>query len=973
MSKFFLAAVLLLASGFATFAAETSLSMSSDPGEYIGGGQEYFYAATDGNFAATRNYAQGVSVSFNTPTYSHWWYMDFAAPNGAPLSVGVYPGATRFPFEDPSEPGLSVYGDGRACNTLTGSFEVKEIVYGAGDEIVSFRATFEQHCEGGLSALRGEIRFNASLPVEIAAPRDLSTLVGEELSFDVTAVASDGGRVTITATGLPAGATFSDRGDSTGQFLWTPGPTQFGLYSVTFAGQDSQGHVEQVTTAIAVGGIIHVPSDQPTIQAAIDLATPGSQVLVSPGTYLENINFRGKAITVESIGGPDVTVIDGHSAGTVVTFASGEGRDSVLRGFTLRNGGPNFNPPNYGDGGGIYVGSSSPTIAGNVITHNTACAGCGISVNFGAPRIEDNAVIGNFQSGCSGGIGGGGISLGGAAQAEILNNVIADNTTSSDGGGISMFAAGTPTIQGNVIRGNAGSQGGGISLVNFSDAEIVGNLIVANRASQGGGIWWLVPSGTRGPRVVNNTIVDNDSEFGSGILADGFDVQSEIVNNIIVAKEGQTALHCGDFNDLNPPVMRFNDVFSPTGSDYGGTCSNQTGNNGNISADPMFQCPPSGDYRLMSSSQAIDAGDDSIPGLPATDLVGGPRILDGDGDNTAAIDLGAFEFDPSAPAGVCIYALCPGDVHAVAPPGQTSAIVEFTAPIAPSGATVVCVPPSGADFPGGATTVTCTATDLAGNSAACSFQVTVTIPPSNDDFDYAKTIRAIPYTDTLDTTEATTASDDPGCIAGGGTVWYAFTPTQDTIIDASTSGSTYFAPLSAYSGSRGSLQSLACGYDRVTLTALAGQTVYFMVGSDFGSGGTLVFTVTGRPPLAIDVAINPVGVVTPATGRATVYGTVTCTRPVPVTISGELRRRLGRAIISGTFSLQVACEGLASWSADVISQNGLFTGGNATAAAYAVAYDFQTGEQASAQDNRAIHLNAARRQRQRGGRTVEPR
>ena len=70
----------------------------------------------------------------------------------------------------------------------------------------------------------------------------------------------------------------------------------------------------------AAGKTIHVPADQPTIQAAINAASNGDTVLVSPGTYFENINFIGKAITVKSASGPAVTIIDGSNSGPVATF-----------------------------------------------------------------------------------------------------------------------------------------------------------------------------------------------------------------------------------------------------------------------------------------------------------------------------------------------------------------------------------------------------------------------------------------------------------------------------------------------------------------------------------------------------------------------------------------------------------------------------------------------------------------------------
>src|SRR5438105_6828191 len=135
---------------------------------------------------------------------------------------------------------------------------------------------------------------------------------------------------------------------------------------------------------------IHVPADQPTIQAAINAAANGDTVLVAPGTYRENINFMGKAITVTSSGGPSVTTIDGGAAGSVVTFTSNEGTNSVLSGFTITNGLGSDN--GNGNGGGINIYSASPTVKGNVITNNHAGNGDGggISVTDSSAVIQAN-------------------------------------------------------------------------------------------------------------------------------------------------------------------------------------------------------------------------------------------------------------------------------------------------------------------------------------------------------------------------------------------------------------------------------------------------------------------------------------------------------------------------------------------------------------------------------------------------------
>ena len=143
--------------------ASTSLVLTGDQGDYISGGQAMFFTSDDGLFGASKNYGNGVSLTFHAPTYSHWWNLDFAAAGNQLLTVGTYTGAARFPFQASSQPALSVSGDGRGCNTVTGTFEVKEIQYGTAGAVTSFWATFEQHCEGSVPAARGEIRYNATV------------------------------------------------------------------------------------------------------------------------------------------------------------------------------------------------------------------------------------------------------------------------------------------------------------------------------------------------------------------------------------------------------------------------------------------------------------------------------------------------------------------------------------------------------------------------------------------------------------------------------------------------------------------------------------------------------------------------------------------------------------------------------------------------------------------------------------------
>ncbi len=272
-----------------------------------------------------------------------------------------------------------------------------------------------------------------------------------------------------------------------------------------------------VVNSTALASVINVPAAQPTIQAGINVAKSGDTVLVAPGTYTENMNFMGKAITVKSSKGASVTIIDGGGAAPVVTFNTNETSSTTLSGFTLQHGISTVNSLYIG--GGVFVYFASPTIRSNIIQNNTAAAGGGgIGVYYGSPLIWENTIKSNSQC-CGSGGAGAGITVEGAGSTQIIGNTIRNNTWNiGDGGGISLVGAGTPTIEDNVISGNVAtgvspaSQGGGILIENIlpADALIVQNLIYANTAGQGSGIYAFVPTGAR-PLFVNNTIVGSSS------------------------------------------------------------------------------------------------------------------------------------------------------------------------------------------------------------------------------------------------------------------------------------------------------------------------------------------------------------------------------------------------------------------------------------------------------------------------------
>ena len=192
-----LAVLLLPGTASAPPAESATLTMVSDPGDYIGQGQTWSYDTAAGDvISATTN---GSTVNVAVTGYNGtWWYLDFDAPDGQTLTAGTtYANATRYPFNG-SGPGLAIYGEGRGCNTLTGSFTVTEAVFGGPDSsyIQDFVATFEQHCEGGEPALRGTLSIHnppAPEPLELGL-----TVAGDGTVSRVTGRATVHGTVTCS-------------------------------------------------------------------------------------------------------------------------------------------------------------------------------------------------------------------------------------------------------------------------------------------------------------------------------------------------------------------------------------------------------------------------------------------------------------------------------------------------------------------------------------------------------------------------------------------------------------------------------------------------------------------------------------------------------------------------------------------------------------------------------------------------------
>jgi hypothetical protein len=149
----------------------TWLEFRSDPGDYIGAGRDANWYEADGTFTASHTYGDLANGEIVFDAGTTYWHVQLHSPSG-PLAIGSYTGATRFPFQATGIPGLSVWGSGRGCNDLTGSFDVLDIGYGPANEITRLSADFEQHCGGRAEALRGSVRYRVAATPPAPPPTD---------------------------------------------------------------------------------------------------------------------------------------------------------------------------------------------------------------------------------------------------------------------------------------------------------------------------------------------------------------------------------------------------------------------------------------------------------------------------------------------------------------------------------------------------------------------------------------------------------------------------------------------------------------------------------------------------------------------------------------------------------------------------------------------------------------------------------
>jgi PKD repeat protein len=355
-----------------------------------------------------------------------------------------------------------------------------------------------------------------------------------------------------------------------------------------------------------------------SIQSAIDAAVKDDIILVQSGHYYENIDFKGKALTVRSVSGdPESTIINGDNNGPVVRLINGEQPDSILDGFTIQNG---FNDT----GAGILIQASPdgtvsrPTIKNCIISNNTATdSGGGLGIDYAEPYILDCKIIKNQAP------LGAGISMTSFSAPDLRDLYIYKNISAESGGGIFIHSS-SPLMNLLEINENKASyRGGGIYVLDAFPGKMTNLIITRNQAQMGGGMYLKNASSAF---VTFCTIADNDASLaGDGLYLTHSGI---LINSTIL-------WHAGDeffLDDRNDVRINFSNIGLENNEIYPGT--------GNINNNPKFVSPGS-DYHLNVTSPCKNKADKRM--APIIDFDKDSRPI-GNG-----FDIGADEAQNAAP------------------------------------------------------------------------------------------------------------------------------------------------------------------------------------------------------------------------------------------------------------------------------------------------------------------------------------
>lgn len=267
----------------------------------------------------------------------------------------------------------------------------------------------------------------------------------------------------------------------------------------------------------------------------------------------------------------------------------------TVENFNLRYGdaaGLGGGPGDQAAGGGVYNYDGDLTLHNSRLFSNTAQTGGALYNAGGSLTLQDNSLYGNQAA------RGAALYLAGGSQT-VAHNSVYNNTADAGGGGVYIGGGSAVALSANTFRENVAGNGAAIYNDSTSANVVVqNNVVYRNQAGQGGGFYNAAGS----PFLQHNTFYGNQAATNGGGLysAAGSPV---ISNSLVISNTNRGLVVAGD-----SPAVAYNDFYGNGVSNYGGI-PDQTGSNGNISADPRFVDAAAGDFHLTTLSPAMDSGD----------------------------------------------------------------------------------------------------------------------------------------------------------------------------------------------------------------------------------------------------------------------------------------------------------------------------------------------------------------------------